>query len=463
MFARTILALILIASSAFAQPIGPTAAWPLDELTHTNGAQFRGAILDDSPVGVRFRVVQRPFGRPTVTFTTYFSRKEVAGLKRITDAQRVTLKERLAELDANGTGERKRMDDLTLLPAAWLGKDGAAKRYDSERFILISSAPDEVTRRAVVRLEQIGTAYSRFLPPLSKVVRPTTVFLATDRTEFQALLGPGVGTILNPAVFEPATNRIICGSDLRQLGTDMTAARLHNVQQLATVEKYETEIKTLYKEGRERDRFLLAVADQRKKVLATERANDAGFDAATAKLFAILYHESFHAYAANSVYPPLSIDDVKAGKGTGELPRWLNEGLAQIFETAVLDGSELRVGHADRDRLKPILERKAKGELVPVADLLRAGKDTFVAAHADQRTLADRAYLTAWGLAFYLTFERQLIGTPAFAKYLTSINSGGDPLAAFEALVGQNTQTFQSEWHQYLARLHPNGTAPAGK
>src|SRR6516225_9397706 len=55
--------------------------------------------------------------------------------------------------------------------------------------------------------------------------------------------------------------------------------------------------------------------------------NDGLFKEATRHLFQTLYHEAFHAYLVNFVYPP---ED-------GEAPRWLNEGLAQIFETAIVE------------------------------------------------------------------------------------------------------------------------------
>src|SRR5207248_7954147 len=89
-------------------------------------------------------------------------------------------------------------------------------------------------------------------------------------------------------------------------------------------------------------RYLDAVDRERKRVIAADKANGAKFDQATARLFAILYHEAFHAYVGTFVYPPLKPDDVKAGKGTGELPRWLNDGLAQVLETPVVEAGELR-------------------------------------------------------------------------------------------------------------------------
>jgi predicted DNA-binding ribbon-helix-helix protein len=459
MLHRTLL-FLLLAGTVSAQPAKP-AAWPLDELTAVNGSKYHGIVLDETATGVRFRVVRRPPGRPTVTLTTFFLKKEVAQIKKIADADRESVKAKLADLDPTGAGERKRMEALDLTATEWLGRKDAAKRYDSDEFTLASSASEEITRRAGVRLEQIFTAYARFLPPRRPTTaRPLTILLAPDKEEYAKLLGPVTGPVLNPAVYDQTANRIICGTDLRRLGQDLSAARLHNVQQLTALDKYEAEVRQLYKDSRtERDRHLGPVNDQRRKVWAVEKANDAKFDELTGRLFALLYHEAFHAYAANVAYPPRSAADVRAGKGVGELPRWLNEGLAQVFETAVLDGGELRVGHADRDRLMRAKDLRKKDGLLPVADLVRTGGEAFVTIHANQKAAADRTYITSWALAFYLAFDRSLLGTAEFDAYLTALNTGGDPGKALEALLGKPLAAIDADVGSYIDRLRPDGRA----
>ena len=455
-----------VTASALAQPVGPSAAWPFDELTLANGASLRGLLLDDLPQGVRFQVVRRAAGRPTVTLTLWFDRAEVAKVTKLPNADRMTLKEKLATLDPTGTSERARMDGLELVAAEWLGKPAAAKRYTSDQFVLVSGAPDEVTRRAAVRLEQIYTAFTRFLPPRVPSGAVTTVLLAGSVDDYRAAVGPAAGLVLNPAIFDPVHHRIICGSDLNRLGAELTANRLHHMQQLAGLDRYETEVRQLYR-GQKDDlaRFLDSATRERKKVWAAERANDAAFHAATRRLFAILFHEAFHSYVTTFVYPPLPVAEVRAGKGTGELPRWLNEGLAQIFETAVLEAGELQVGHADAVRLekvqqllagKPLAPGTPVG-LVPMAELLRAGKDAFLTAHSDDRAASNRVYLTSWAATFYLTFEKRRIGSKAFDTYLIDVNGGGNPVSAFETLIGEDLPTFEANLREYLTRLQPDG------
>ena len=462
-----LLPLLLVA----ADPTG--SAWRLDELALANGATLRGVVLDDIPQGVRFQVVRRAAGRPTVTLTLWLNRAEVAGTTKLSAADRAALKEKIAALDPDGAGERTRMDALELTPADWPGRPGAAKRYTSDQFVLISGASDEVTRRAAVRLEQIYTAFAQFLPPRDAHGPRTTVYLAGTADDYRAMLGPTAGPLLNPAVYDPAGHRVICGSDLRRLGNDLTAARVRHAQQLAGIDRYEAEVRHLYRGSKaDLERFLAVANEQRKRVRAAERANDRAFDAATGRLFALLYHEAFHAYAGAFAYPPLPAADVRAGKGTGELPRWLNEGLAQIFETAVVEADELRVGQADKGRVlkvqellagKPLTPGGPTG-LVPVADLVRAGKDAFLATHRADRAASDRAYLTAWAVASYLAFDRGVVGTKAFDAFVTAVNGGADPVPAFEKLAGQDVPAFEAALRAYLDRLLPDGTLrPAGK
>lgn len=452
--------LLALAGSLAAQPATPVSNWSFDEITLANGAKFQGMLLDDGPLDVRFQTVKRRPGQPTFTLTWKVPRSEVASLKRLSDAERALLRERIAELDQDGSGERRRIQSIELVPATWLDEPDKAKSYRSEYFTLVSNGGEEVVRRAAVRLEQIYAAYARLLPPTAEG-RPTIIQLTPDRDHYKLLLAPlGHTDILNPAVYDPRANLIVCGSDLRRLGKELEDAKFHHAQQIVDLDRYEAAVRKLYKEP-ELKRYIDPIRRDRGLVYATDRKNGEKFDLAASRLFAVLYHEAFHAYAGTFVYPPLTVAQVKAGQGTGELPRWINEGLAQLFETAVVEAGELRADYADPGRLEKVknaVRGRDNMRLVPLSDLLVAGKDAFVTKHADQTTGADRAYLTCWAAAYYLTFEKRLVGTSQFRKYLVDLNSGGDPRSAFEALTGQPLAVLEKDWHAYLLRLQTNGT-----
>src|SRR5262249_37994721 len=155
------------------------------------------------------------------------------------------------------------------------------------------------------------------------------------------------------------------------------------------------------------------------------KANEAAFERATRQLFQTLYHEAFHAYVGNFVYPP----GVKGPSDCpGELPRWLNEGMAQVFETALFEAGELRVGHADRNRLEKAHDLLAKKEFPAIKDILGAGRDVFVVNHAGKRPAADRMYVATWALASYLMFDRRVLGTTALDDFVKAVCAGGEPV-----------------------------------
>lgn len=455
--------LLLLVCPLVAQPPGPSGDWPMDEITSKYGGVYRGLLLEETPDGVKFRIVRRPPGRPTVTLTTTFTTAETQKLIRLSDDDRKKLRERLAALDADGAGEQQRTAAIEFTQTDWLGRSKSARRYEADQFVLLSGAEDDISRRAAVRLEKIYTAFARVLPPRHDSARPTRVELTDSLVDYKAVLKASGVEVQNAAVFFPAENRVVCGSDLKRLGDDLRRTRLHHEQQRVALDKSEKEIRELYKGSKdELDRYLGGVRKEREKMAAAERENDAAFDAATRRLFAILYHEAFHSYAAAFVYPPLKPDEVRAGKGTGELPRWLNEGLAQLFEDPVIEAGELRVGHADPARLKRVqdalADKRGDGGLVPLADVLRTGREQFVTAVTSEKQIADRNYLTAWALAHYLTFGRKVVGTKALDDFLVAVNTGTDAAKAYATLTGQELAAFEKDWHDYMRKLQPDGS-----
>jgi hypothetical protein len=444
------------------QPPDGLSNWAFDEITHVNGNKFQGLITANEPDLIRFISVQQTPGRPTVCIRCRFAKSELKEIKKLSEDERKILRERVDWLLHRRESERLQMESLEIVAIPWLGKPGTGKSYESEYFLLESDGSEELTRRCAVRLEQIYAAFRPFLHPSTTDFRPTKIQLAMDRDDYKALLGPlgGEKLLLNPAVYDPRSNSIVCWSDLKRLGNELQTARLHHSQQLAALKQYEERVSKLYKND-ELAKYLKPIDMERNRVWTADNDNGKKFDEAAKRLFAILYHEAFHAYVGTFVYPPLKAEDVRAGKGTGELPRWLNEGLAQVFETAIVEAGEMRVDSPDRDRLlrvKDWLKGKGGDRLVTLSELLSNGKESFLASHTDQKAASNRAYLASWALAYYLTFDLRVIGTADFKRYLITVNSGSDPKEAFATLVGKDLNAFEKDWHTYLLRLQSDGT-----
>ncbi len=446
---RERLAIVVLAWAALPAPAAPPGDWPLDTLKLKSGASHHGLILEEAPQAVRFQIVRRFPGRPTVWFTCVFRHNEIERLEKVTAEDRVAVRAKLLELDP--AAEARRMEKLDLKPCPWGDKTAGGLRYDSDFFSLSSDAPEEIVRRAAYRLENVYAAYAGFLPPRHRGGKPTAICVYQSLDGYQKSLPAGL-PLKNPAYYDSATNRVSCGTDLQRLGRDLDEFRQQAAQLLDEVGKQEAEVRRLYGKKPELNRHLQPFLDTRARIKQAAQGNEAAFDQATQILFRQLYHEAFHAYVGNFVYPPNLRDT------PGELPRWLNEGMAQVFETAVFEAGELRVGHADKDRLDRARQLLEKKELLPLTDMLTNGSKGFVVAHAGSLPDSDRAYLTAWAVASYLMFDRRALGSPRADFYIKSINTGGEPLGHFEKWAGQSVPDFEKGFHSWLRRLRPDGT-----
>jgi hypothetical protein len=361
-----------------------------------------------------------------------------------------TLAEHLKSLDSGTKTSKSSEEALDLRPAAWISEAPApAMEYRSTHFRLLSNARPEVVKLAAIELEQVYAAYARTLPPRAAGA-PTLIVLTASLADYQQLLR-GLGlNLTNPAFYDADKNQVVCASDLQRLADDLEKARQHHSRLLSQLVQREAELREAY-HGNVPSEIRAPLEEARTRIRATEARNTEAFQRARARLFQRLYHEAFHAYLANFVYPP----------DQNTVPRWLNEGLAQVFETAIVEAGELRIGHVDPERLASLRQALAHDALVPLPELLQAGPRPFQVAHASQQQASDRYYLTSWALTFHLMFQRQLLGT-RLDEYVRALHRGSDPVEAFRDLVAQPLGAFDKNFRQYLQHLTPNGRPHAG-
>ncbi len=106
------------------------------------------------------------------------------------------------------------------------------------------------------------------------------------------------------------------------------------------------------------------------------------FQNSTRQVFARLYHESFHAYLENCVYPHNRYD----------VPRWLNEGLAVTFEGGILEADALRVDAPNAVALKRLKADFSSPQPLSLERLLSTSAAAFLERH-DTRQAGRRSAL----------------------------------------------------------------------
>jgi hypothetical protein len=433
-------------SALVADPIHAKDTWKFDRVTLNSGKVLQGLVESEDEKAISFKcIVQNP-GSPTSVFATSIPRGDIAEIRRVEDRrEREALLERINALDP--ATERQKIAKLALEPVRRDEFTADGLSYTSKHFVLISNAKEEIVRRAAFRLEQIYAAYIRYLPPRHNGHRPTKIILYRSLAEYGQALKRMGRNILNPALYDPERNEIICASEVEDFGEQLEKNKKEHQQLLERLREEEAELRKKNR-GKLPTEAATRIEADRKKIEDAERTNQKQFESLTQRLFQTLYHESFHAYLANFVYP----------RDEAEVPRWLNEGLAQIFETAILESGEIRVGHAELTRLTRAQEELKRGKMVSMADLLRSEPNRFIVAHGGQAAMSDRYYLASWAVAFYLTFDMHKLHSPEMTEYVRALKRGKDPVAAFSELVHEPVDKFEKAFHIYLAHLRPSGS-----
>lgn len=457
-----------------------TPAWPLEVITLNDGRRLEGLVVDGpgqpvqsgmpaEPVG--FVQVIRPPGRPMYLIAwSPISPARISMVQRLPPAERQLLARRVADFrDRRGAWH-------TALTAVKLTRDDEDEpwRYRGPWFALSSTADPQLTREAVVRLEQVFSALESLVPPLQPAAGtrdPLEVRICGTVEEYrgvQARLGVRSDP---PALYSPTRRLLVAGSDAPALVEQEKAA----ADELAAAERrlddrdrgFEKDVRglaaDLERQGiaagargeivkAARRRWQRERAEIAARIVAARRENAASVEAARREFFARLAHEAWHAYADLRLVRP----------GGGSLPHWLDEGLAQVIETAPLEAGELRLDAADPLRLRA-LQQALSGPRPPgVKEALEAGDEQFLSGHGrsgqgGRDDTSREAYLMAWGLAFHLAILEPVLSREAIAGLADAAGRGDAPGRAteFERLVGRPLSEFEPAWRRRLLVARP--------
>ncbi len=429
----------------------PPGRWPLETVTLRDQTELRGMVQGITDAEIDFAQIVQPAGRPMYAVVRGIPRAEVAKIDQFDEAEHLRLFERFATFRNRAVIEAGRLSELKLTVQSDGGRE--TRHYSGPWFTLESSANDEQTRLCLVRIEQLFRAYRTLLPPRVATSRPLTVQLYGSLDEYRGRLDELSLAIDNAAFYVPRERTILAASEL-----DLFARRLALVRR-----EHEQIRQDLGKLDAAYPARLAAVADELKAAgyspdeiaaelrqrkaswkkelettLATnrerERSAERKFDELTAAMFRSLAHESFHAWVDAFVFPHDQHD----------LPRWLNEGLAQVFETGQLDGESLRLDAPDKQRLAALQADLKTAAPLSLAQVLTARERQFLGPHAGGSP--QRHYLYAWGLAWYLTFHENLLASDRLSGYVAAEADEQDAIARFERLTGRPLAEFEKAW-----------------
>ena len=441
-----------------AAPHMGAATLQLESLTLKDGTSYEGFLQSTASDEIEFVEIFRRPGMPMRATVRVGDRRWVKQDTPLSADGRRILEEhvhRLRHRVAIEAGDRERVA-IIAAPAS----EPHAWDYAGPWFRLTSTADEESTRRCIVRIEQIFRAYRQLIPTTVTRPRPLRIVLYGSVDEYQTTLRTLGIEIENLAFYASREQTIFAGAELASYARriqGIRAAHQATLRELDTeAERFRAQLKAfsekLAREGFGREQIKEEMARRnaawnRERLLLerqigeTDRRNDAAFAEVTDLMFRRLYHEAFHAYLADYVVRDRAVP----------VDRWLNEGLAQIFEVGQLDGDTLRIDAPNAVSLGQLQSDLTSTNSLALADVLVSSDREFLAAHT--RTATARHYAYAWGLAYYLAIEKPLL-TP---ESLASFCARGDrsEVERFEALVGTPLREFEIEWRAAMLKLAP--------
>lgn len=437
-------------------------AWKLEVLRLKDGRVFHGVVQDEREFDLDFAEIMQPAGRPMYAVLRWIMKREVLNLETLPRTEHEELHQRFEQFCNRTVIEAGRMEELLLRADDVGGK--THHLYDGPWFRVDSSTDEETTRRCVVRIEQIFRAYRMLLPAQGRPPAPLMVRLYGSMDEYRAELRRLRLNITNSAFYSTREHTILAGSDLNTYAEQLTEIRRHHDTLRKTWQQLDSEfqrglpvaIAKLKANGHSADeilgevrllkaRFKEQLDAQINHITEQDRRNEAKFADVTAQMFAQLYHEAFHAWLDNFVY----------ARARRNVPRWLNEGLAQVFESGRLDGQSLRL---DAPAPTPLaaLQRELKRKPWALAEMLAEENPPFIEGHVtSDHAQAQRKYAYAWGLAWYLAFHEQKLAGDSLNEYVSAKSGKLSPVERFEHFTGKSLPQFEKEWRQTMLDLRP--------
>jgi len=162
-----------------------------------------------------------------------------------------------------------------------------------------------------------------------------------------------------------------------------------------------------------------------------------------------LQHEAFHQFAYTNVSP--------------NLPVWLNEGLAQVFEEGIFTGKGFQLGEIPPRRVRQLQYDVNEKRLTPFRTFLALTDEQWQASLRD-RSLAATHYNQSWAMVHFLVFAERngkYLYRNNLVDWLRRIHNGEEASEAFKQAFSDNVEGFQSRFAEFARSLEPTPQARA--
>ena len=140
------------------------------------------------------------------------------------------------------------------------------------------------------------------------------------------------------------------------------------------------------------------------------------------------------------------------------MPPWVNEGIAELFERAVVLDDGILLGDVDRGSLRLLRDAAQGNRLIPFDRMFKMDSDDW----QDHVTAGRGAlnYAQAWAVVHFLIYGEGGRFVPTFERFLVLMNRGLSSQAAFQQAFGMHhLGPFADRWLAYLWTLEATDLA----
>ncbi len=167
------------------------------------------------------------------------------------------------------------------------------------------------------------------------------------------------------------------------------------------------------------------------------------------QVFNTLQHEGFHQFA-----------HAKMG---GNLPLWVNEGLAEYFGAAIVVDGDVRLGIVDADRIDKINHALENNRAMSFNELLGIQSEQWQQNMLGGSEKGHLQYDQSWAIVHFLIHGDNGKYQNAFGDYLVLISRGRSHDQAFGQTFGSDTRPFVERWIKFMGEVEPDAYSTALK
>jgi hypothetical protein len=162
-----------------------------------------------------------------------------------------------------------------------------------------------------------------------------------------------------------------------------------------------------------------------------------------------LQHEAFHQFAHTYIHP--------------DLPVWLNEGMAQVFEEGIWTGREFLLQQAPPRRIRQLKSDMAAGRLFEFASLTRMTLPQWSSNLETDHEVGATQYNQSWAMVYFLVNAQDEIGRERYRarllRMMELLHDGKPADDAFAETFGGNLKSFQERFIEFAKDLKPTPEA----